>query len=122
MFARSTRLDLAHRAEAVMRGVDVDNLRLDGHQVRCGIEELLRVGVLDVRGARPGILEALDADELVVVVKAPGKLEEQAALLGVDVPSVRLSQRQPLVDLFGPDLELDVDQDHGSPPARRQLS
>src|SRR6185312_1923571 len=76
--SRSARLDLAHRAEAGMRGVDVDDLRLRGHQVRCGVEELLHVGLLDVRAARLGILEALDADELVVVGETPGELEEQA--------------------------------------------
>ena len=58
-----------------MRGVDVDNLRLRGHQVGCGVEELLHVGLLDMRGARLGIGEALDADELVVAGKAPGELE-----------------------------------------------
>ena len=55
-----------------MWGVDVDDLRLRGHQVGRGVEELLHVGMLDVRGARFGILEALDADELVVVGQAPG--------------------------------------------------
>src|SRR6516225_317825 len=59
--SRSARLDLAHRAEAVMRGVDVDDLRLSRHQVGCGVEELLHVGLLDVRGTRLGICEALDA-------------------------------------------------------------
>ena len=56
-----------------------------------------------MRGARHGILEALDTDELVVVGKATGKLEEQAAVLGVDVLGVGVSQRQPFAHLFGPD-------------------
>jgi serine/threonine-protein kinase len=112
---QSARLDLAHRAETVVRGVDVDDLRLRGHQVGRGLEEPLHVGLPDVRAARVGILEALDADELVVVGKAPGELEEQAAVLGVDVMSVGVGHRQPLVHLLGPDLHLDVDQDHGLP-------
>src|SRR6202453_398492 len=113
--ARSARLDLAHGAEAVMRRVDVDDLRLGGHQVRCGVEELLHVGLLDVRAARVGVGEALDADELVGVEQAPRPLEEQAAGLGVDVLGVGIGYRQPLVYLLGSDLHLDVDQDHGSP-------
>ena len=66
-----------------------------------------------MRAARLGVLEALNADELVVVVKAPGELEEQAAVLGVDVLGVGVGQRQPLVHLLGPDLKLNGDQDHG---------
>src|ERR1700734_732829 len=74
--------------------------------------------MLDVRAARVGILETLDADELVVVGKTPGELEEQAAVLGVDVLGVGVGQRQPRVHLLGPDLHLDVDQDHETLPAR----
>src|ERR1700691_2997040 len=118
----SARLDLAHRAEAVVRGVDVDNLRLRGHQVGCGVKEPLYVGLLEVRAARLGILEALDADELVVVGESAGELEEQAAFLGVDVLGVGVGQRQPLVHLFWPDLHLEVDQDHGFPPAKCRTS
>ena len=115
VLALSARLDLAHRAEAVMRGVDVDDLRLGGHQVRGGVEELRHVGLPDVRGAGLGVGEALDADELGVAGEAAGELEEQAAVLGVDVFGVGVGQRQPLVHLLGPDLHLDVDQDHGFP-------
>jgi hypothetical protein len=79
VLSRSARLDLAHRTEAVMRGVDVDNLRLRGHQVGGGVEELLHVGLFDMRGARLGILEALDTDELTVVGKTPGELEESSS-------------------------------------------
>src|SRR6185312_17285609 len=77
---RSARLDLAHRAEAVMRRVDVDDLRLGGHEAGCGVEEPLHVRLLDVGGSRLSVREALDADELVLIGEAPGELEEQAAI------------------------------------------
>src|SRR6202034_1363987 len=92
----SARLDLAHRTEAVMWRVDVDDLRLRGHEVRRGVEEPLYVRLFDVGGSRLGVLEALDADELVLVGEAPGELKEQAAILGVDVLGVRIRQCQPL--------------------------
>src|ERR1700760_3643522 len=76
-------LDLAHRTEAVVRRVDVEDLRLRRDEVGRGLEELLHVRLLDVRRARVGVTEALDADELVLVGEAAGELEEQAALLGV---------------------------------------
>ena len=67
-------------------------------------------------GARLGILEALDADELVLIGKATGELQEQAAVLGVDVLGVGIGQCQPLVHLVGPDRQRDVDQDHVTSP------
>ena len=115
---RSAGLDLAHRTEAVMRRVDVDDLRLRGHEVGRGGEERLHVRLLDVGGTCLSILEALDADELVLIGKAPGELEEQAAVLGVDVLGVGIGQCQPLVHLVGPDRHLDVDQDHATAPLR----
>jgi hypothetical protein len=71
-----------------MRRVDVDDLWLRGHEVGRGGEERLHVRLLDVGGTCLSILEALDADELVLIGKASGKLEEQAAVLGVDVLGV----------------------------------
>ena len=78
--SRSAGLDLAHRTEAVVRRVDVDDLWLRGHEVGRGVEERLHVRLLDVGGARLSILEALDADEFVLIGQAPGELEEQAAM------------------------------------------
>jgi len=117
-FRRSARLDLAHRTEAVMRRVDVDDLRLRRHEVGRGVEEPLHVRLLDVGSPRLGILEAFDADELVLIGEATGELEEQAAVLGVDVLGVGIGQHQPLVHLVGPDRHRDVDQDHATAPLR----
>ena len=42
----SARLDLAHRTEAVMRRVDVDDLRLRGHEVGAASKNLFTYGCL----------------------------------------------------------------------------
>jgi hypothetical protein len=46
-----------------------------GHEVGRGVEEPLHVRLLDVGSSRLGVLEALNADELVLIGKALGELD-----------------------------------------------